>query len=198
VSKKKIKRKKMTVQGVKDFIIRNQTAFIIAGASAVIVVLVLGIALIAVKEKSIAWPRITVQNNTPAGSVPSSIPTPSPTPTPTPVPLAQGPQTYSISQKDATPVMYEVWFSTIDPKKGMQKVNLKVRDKAGNVTEAVTIIKTDNKAEEHPLSLSSGTNKDGAWMGEWSVNDSYNFNFMITFQAKDDKGNESSVDLTVR
>ena len=124
-------------------------------------------------------------------------PSPSPTPTPTPIPLVQGPQTYSIGMK-GIPEMYEVWFNTIDPKKGTQTVKLKVRDKLGKVNLATAAVKTDKLSKKYNLSLSDGTISDGQWTGSWTLNDTYNKNFMITFFASDDKGNKSSVDLTIR
>ena len=132
---------------------------------------------------------------------PKPSPTLSPTvrPSPTPVPLVQGPQTYSISQKDATPVMYEVWFSTIDPKKGgNQSANLKVKDEKADITKASAKIQTENKSFEKSLTLSSGNARDGVWSGSWQVNDSYDKKFMITFMAEDSVGNKASIDMTIR
>lgn len=128
------------------------------------------------------------------------IPTPfrvSPTPTPTPVPLVQGPQTYSIGMK-GIPEMYEVWFNTIDPKKGTQTVKLKIRDKIGKILLVKATVKTERLKKTYNLSLSEGTASAGVWTGSWRVNDKYDKNFVITFFASDDKGNKSSVDLTIR
>ena len=128
------------------------------------------------------------------------IPTPfrvSPTPTPTPVPLVQGPQTFSIGMK-GIPEMYEVWFNTIDPKNGTQTVKLKIRDKLGKVNLATAAVKTDKLSKKYSLSFLSGTASDGVWTGSWTLNDTYNKNFMITFSTADNKGNKSSVDLTIR
>ncbi len=128
---------------------------------------------------------------------PTLTPKPTPTPTPTPIPLVQGPQTYSIGMK-GTPEMYEVWFNTIDPKEGTQTVKLKVRNKLGKVSSVTATVKTDKLSKKYNLSLADGTTSDGGWTGSWTLNDTYNKNFMVTFSASDDRGNKSSVDLTIR
>lgn len=126
-----------------------------------------------------------------------SSPTPTRTPTPTPHPLVQGPQTYSISMK-GIPSMYEAWFNTIDPKGGTQTVKLKVRDNLGAINSVTAVVKTDKLSKNYNLVFSDGTTSDGGWTSSWSLNDTYDKNFAITFSAVDDKGNKSSVDLTIR
>lgn len=127
----------------------------------------------------------------------STVSTPSPKPTPTPIPLVQGPQTFSIGMK-GTPEMYEVWFNTIDPKNNTQEVRLKVRDKLGEISSATATVKTDKLSKNYNLSFSEGTASDGQWTGSWTLNDTYNRNFVITFSVADYKGNKSSVDMTIR
>lgn len=142
--------------------------------------------------------KLSLPTGKPAStSVFVSTPTPTSSPTPTPIPLVQGPQTFSIGMK-GIPEMYEVWFNTIDPKKGTQEVKLKVRDKLGKISSVAAIVKTDKLSKTYKLSLSEGTSSDGVWTASWTLNDTYNKNFMITFSANDDKGNKSSVDLTIR
>lgn len=119
-------------------------------------------------------------------------------PTPTLIPLVQGPQTFSIGMKKAIPEMYEVWFNTIDPKKGTQAVKLKIRDKIGKVIFARATVKTERLKKFYQLSLSEGTTSDGVWEGSWKVNDVYNKNFVIRFETRDDKGHSSLVDVTIR
>ena len=130
-------------------------------------------------------------------STPTFVSKLTPTLTPTPVPLVQGPQTFSIGMK-GIPQMYEVWFNTIDPKKGTQTVKLKIRDQSGKINSAAATVKTDKLSKKYNLSLSEGTASDGVWTGSWMLNDTYNRNFIITFSTADDKGNKSSVDLTIR
>lgn len=134
----------------------------------------------------------------PAPKPPPSL-APTVKPTPTLVPLVQGPQTYSISKKDGIPNMYELNLNTIDPKKGeTQKVDLKIKDDMADVVSATAKIKTESRTFLRSLALSKGTARDGAWSGEWVINDGHDRKFMITFEATDQAGNKSSLDFTIR
>lgn len=133
-------------------------------------------------------------SNAPLNLTPTPIP--SPTPTPTPVPLLQGPQTYSVSNRE-NPSIYELDFNTIDPHTSTQIATVKVKDNT-NVTGVSAKVQSENKTANYNLSLKSGTANDGSWVGSWTINDSYNKHFMITFSSVDSQGNKSSIDFSIR
>jgi adenylate kinase family enzyme len=114
--------------------------------------------------------------------------------------LIQGPQIWSISQRLAIPEMYELWTSTIDPASegGSQEVQLKVKDSEADVTSVTATIKTDNTFFTKQLDFATGSARDGVWSGSWTITDTYNQKFMITFAAEDSSGNRAAVDFAIR
>lgn len=207
MDKNNVLENKDLTERIKELVIKNQNAVIII--SILIIVACFGILfyflIYAGKPgrntgfmSTFSNPNPTSITNQPANQSAQSVSTPTPTPTPTRLPLIQGPQTFSVSQKNAQPVIYELWFNTIDPKNTTQKSKIKVKDLAGNVTSLRAVVKTDKAKNSYSLTLSSGSAQDGEWTGSWLLNDTYNDNFVITFSSTDDKGNSSSVDFTIR
>ena len=193
-----------TSERIKEIINKNSKVLLVA-LLAMLLIIVLVYFLINTQSSKLSMkpeksPSINVPtpvSTSTSALAPTAKPTPTPSPSPTPVPLVQGPQTYGISSK-GIPQMYDVSFNTIDPKQTTQTVKLKVKDQSGNVNSVSATVKTDNLSKNYNLSLSAGTASDGEWTGSWTLSDTYNKNFTITFSATDDKGNKSSVDLTIR
>ena len=198
-------------QRIKELVIKNQNAVIIISILIIIACFAILFYFLIYAGKprqnpgfmsTFSNPSPTATTNQPSNqsAKPTLTPvsTPTSTPTPTRLPLIQGPQTFSVSQKNTQPVIYELWFNTIDPKNTTQTSKVKVKDSVGNVTSVQAVVKTDKAKNSYNLTLSSGSAQDGEWTGSWLINDTYNNNFVITFSSTDDKGNSSSVDFTIR
>lgn len=129
---------------------------------------------------------------------------PAPTPTPVvrgaPVPFAvHGKQVYSVSRGSGSkgPDVAKVTVDPIDPKVGgTQMMSIKVTHtkpvKSVNVTLA-----SDAKKKTTVLTLTSGTNTDGIWEGSWTIDDSIDYIYNATIEAKDGK-DTAKIDIMFR
>ena len=80
---------------------------------------------------------------------------------------------------------------------GKQRLTIAIADTVP-VTKVVAILKTDKKTSEpHALLPETGTNMSGSWTGEWVVDDSYLYTYILSIQATSASGT-SSVDITLR
>jgi len=129
------------------------------------------------------------------------IPTkPAPTPTRLPKPIPSGKRKFqvSVSSNHKGPKMGEGTIDPYDPKTGsIQKLTIDVGDTVP-VEKVTATMKTDNQSTPTvELKLISGSNKSGTWGGEWTINDSYNYTYILTINALSANGS-TTVDFTLR
>lgn len=130
--------------------------------------------------------------------------TPTPTPFkyqgyPVPALLPTGAVVYNGSRGSGSkgPDIYQITLDPIDPKKGtIQKISLKVKS-VTDVSMMRVTAETDYRSDTYDANLVQGTKKDGVWQIEVPVNDSHDYIYRVTVEAKDAK-DEFSVTLTVR
>lgn len=133
-------------------------------------------------------------------SAPSIKPTITLTPSPTPKPIPHGSSDFfvSVGKEKKGPRMGKGTINPYDPEiGGKQGLTIAIADTVP-VTKVVAILKTDKKTSEpHALLLGTGTNMSGSWTGEWVVDDSYLYTYVLSIQATSASGT-SSVDITLR
>lgn len=119
--------------------------------------------------------------------------TPLPSPTGTPIPIIKGEETYSITQgKTNGPKITKAVILPHDPTIGTnQKFTLYVNH-TSPVTRVTITLKSDNKVEEHELSLSSGSPLDGQWSGTWEITDTHLHTYAFVIEVTDGKNNSST------
>lgn len=129
-------------------------------------------------------------------------PTPTPSPTPqkrSPAPIVKGKLSYSISRgsKSKGPNPSKLVIDPTDPQMNeKQTMTVKITS-AKPVKSVITTLNTDTKQTPHPLTLKEGTNTDGTWEGSWTINDTHDFTYNVTIEAKDDT-DTAKVDVMVR
>jgi hypothetical protein len=136
---------------------------------------------------------------------------PTPTPTPKentwepykgqPKPLVMfGKQTYQINgSTKGAPKISEASFDPIDVKKGgTQIITVKVLDEKSEVTGVTVTMWTDNKNTDVQLKLSTGTTKDGSWAGTFKLDDSYDYIYHATINARNADNKAMSVTVTFK
>lgn len=133
-------------------------------------------------------------------TTPSSVPSKMVTPTPSPKPIPHGTTDFfvSVGKEVKGPRMGKGTISPYDPEIGAnQKLTIAVSDTVP-VTKVVATLKTDKKTSEpHVLTLGTGTNLSGNWTGEWTMDDSYLYTYVLSVQATSASGT-STVDVTLR
>ncbi|PJC54386.1 MAG: hypothetical protein CO028_02665 [Candidatus Levybacteria bacterium CG_4_9_14_0_2_um_filter_35_21] len=123
--------------------------------------------------------------------VPTVIPTL--TPTPTPIPLPRGPREFGISG-GVNPQFRDLKFSEYDPTIGQsQTITASVLDVQGNVKSVEIKLITDSKSKTYPMKLSEGTVKKGVWSITIITEDKHDYIYRLIIKAKNDKGQESTV-----
>lgn len=150
-------------------------------------------------------PAMSTEQNTPvittqpsSTAVISTKPINSPTPSPKPIP--HGPKNFyvSIGSEVKGPRMGKGTIDPYDPVVGgKQRVTIEVNDTVP-VQKVVATIKTDKKTSEpHMLTAAPGVTTKGNWSGEWVMDDSYLYTYILSIQATSASGT-SSVDITLR
>ncbi len=96
-------------------------------------------------------------------------PTPTPLPTPTPIIIPPGKQTYNISSKGIAIKLTQAIFDPLDAAVGQsQTISVKVSN--GKSIDSVSVTFMGDEATRNvPLTLASGTVKDGVWSKTWTV-----------------------------
>jgi hypothetical protein len=149
-------------------------------------------------------PQPTNYQNTPNQPTsipqPTSTPIPTATPTPTPRPIPHGKEDFfvSIGSGSKGPKMGKGTIDPYDPAlNSQQQLTIEVGDPVG-VSQVETILETDHKKiGPFQLKLINGDNKSGNWNGEWLVDDSYLYKYVLTINATGASG-QSSVSVTLR
>gem|GEM_PF-2121388 len=133
--------------------------------------------------------------------IPTIVITKAPTaiPTPSPKPIPHGTKNFmvSIGSDIKGPRMGKGTIDPYDPAfSGKQKLTIEVNDTVP-VQKVVAILKTDKKSVEHALTAGPRVTNKGNWSGEWTVDDSYLYTYILSIQATSANGT-SSVDVTLR
>ncbi len=124
---------------------------------------------------------------------------PTATPTPSPKPIPHGTKNFmvSIGSDVKGPRMGKGTIDPYDPAfGGNQKLTIEVNDTVP-VQKVVATLKTDKKTTEHALTAGPGVTNKGNWSGEWTVDDSYLYTYVLSIQATSASGT-STVDVTLR
>lgn len=138
----------------------------------------------------------TPETGKPAATVPSKVITP----TPSPKPIPHGPTDFfvSVGKEVKGPRMGKGTINPYDPEMGgKQRLTIAVSDTVP-VTKVVAYIKTDKKTSgPHQLLPGTGTSMSSNWTGEWTVDDSYLYTYVLSIEATSASGT-SRVDVTLR
>lgn len=141
-------------------------------------------------------PITTTQSSSPVSV--TTKPVNSPTPSPKPIPHGAKNFYVSIGSEVKGPRMGKGTIDPYDPVVGgKQRVTIEVNDTVP-VQKVVATLKTDKKTSEpHMLTAAPGVTNKGNWSGEWIVDDSYLYTYILSIQATSASGT-SSVDITLR
>ena len=136
-------------------------------------------------------------NNTQPLLTPTIIPSPTITPTPKPKPIPHGKKNFFTTINGDGPKMGQGTIDPYDPAlNSTQQLTIEVAD--SKVSKVEAFLQTDhNKTGPFQLKLISGSDKSGNWNGEWTVDDSYFYKYLLTIVATGAKG-ESSVTINFR
>lgn len=147
------------------------------------------------QEQSIPVVATTQPSSTTATTTKPVI---SPTPSPKPIPHGSKNFYVSIGSEVKGPRMGKGTIDPYDPAVGgKQRLTIEVNDTVP-VQKVVAIIKTDKKTSEpHMLTAGAGVTTKGNWSGEWVMDDSYLYTYILSIQATSASGT-SSVDITLR
>lgn len=145
-------------------------------------------------------PTTQTQTNITSPTTPSTVPTPVLSPTPSPKPIPHGSTDFfvSVGKEVQGPRMGKGTINPYDPEVGgTQRLTIAVSDKVP-VTKVVAILKTDKKTSEpHLLLPGTGTSLSSNWTGEWTVDDTFLYTYVLSIQATSASGT-SMVDVTLR
>lgn len=123
-----------------------------------------------------------------------------PKPSRSPKPIPHGNKDFSISQSDkSAPQMRSGQISPFDPEIGSkQSISVKVVH-TKPVVKVMGLLNTDN-SQIGPVEfkLVEGNNLDGTWQGEWQVDDSYLYTYVLRLNAVDNNGKESRIEAILR
>lgn len=137
---------------------------------------------------------ITWSSNGNEGSIASGFPA---TPEKPYTPLAQGKQSYTV-EGSGSPQLVTLEIDPFDPIVGAkQTVSALMRD-GSSVTSVSLIVKTDNGIRTFPLTLISGTDKDGSWGDNWVVVDTHEKNYVMTVRATSSAGSSDQYVIAIR
>lgn len=149
-------------------------------------------------------PAVTQEQTTPSttaqqtATTTTTKPVNSPTPSPKPIPHGMKNFYVSIGSEVKGPRMGKGTIDPYDPAVGgKQRLTIEVNDTVP-VQKVVATLKTDKKTSEpHMLTAGAGVTTKGNWSGEWTVDDSYLYTYILSIQATSASGT-SSVDITLR
>ena len=116
--------------------------------------------------------------------------------------IAQGRQTYFVFSKEKGPKVTEVVIDPFDPRRGeRQTMSVKVNYPEPVRSVAVTM-KLDGGDYTYPLTLVSGTDRDGTWEGSWRAEDTHDviYKAAVVAEGPDDgeRGRTTTIWLTLR
>jgi hypothetical protein len=143
------------------------------------------------------WPKhtptpIITPTSTPT-PVPTVTPTDTPAPSPTPRPIPTGRQSFHTYFGSNSGVI-----DPYDPSIGSsQNIQLQLSDPKGIVT-VNGIVTTDTKTNPFSLSLESGASTNGTWVGSWTVSESYDTVYLMSFEIINAANEISHINLTLR
>lgn len=186
---------------------QNQQSIASSGGVSSILIILLILTLIATGglyfliSKNSQAPQVTDEEiSAPLPTFPAELQV-SPSPTPSPKPIAHGKSGFLISLGSNVkgPRMGKLDIDPYDPAvNSQQKITIEVVDKDNPVSKVYAILQTDNKTSpRHELKLVSGTTTSGNWEGNWTVQDTYLYNYVLTLEAVSLSGT-SSVNITLR
>lgn len=114
---------------------------------------------------------------------------PRPTPTPLPRPIPHGKMTFTASTSWPGPKFSGGIIDPYDPPQGgTLTITVNANDTAP-VQKIWMVVKSDHKTSAPiPMHEVSGTSLSGAWQGSWTVDDTYNYTYMVTIQAQSTNG----------
>lgn len=164
-----------------------------------VILAVVGVTLAAIvyvyKAQQLAMMPEEMQNELPASA---DIPPPPPTPTPTPRAIPHGKWGFTISTSQPGPKPGTGYLDPYDPATGTkQRIVLHLTDSVP-VKNATVIIRTDNKTSATiPFTRIDGTELSGDWEASWTVDDTYLYTYIMTFEAISDNG-KTRVESTFR
>jgi len=121
---------------------------------------------------------------------PTPEPTPEPTLPPSPKPLPTGKQVYRYSHGDDVvgPKLQVVTIDPFDPKPG-QTITITATIKHDSpVTSATAILVTDNQSNNQPMQLIDGSDTDGTWTTEYTLDDTYLYTYQLNFELASSTG----------
>jgi len=107
--------------------------------------------------------------------------------TPIPPPIPHGKTDFSTSlNNDNAPKASQGYIDPYDPKVGeTQKVAITLKD--AKVKWAKVTLQTDNQKKTYDMKLAEGTDSNGVWLGEWKVDDTYFYTYLLTIEAEGSK-----------
>lgn len=143
-------------------------------------------------------PTTTTTASEPSSAATTTKPVNSPTPSPKPIPHGSKNFYVSIGSEVKGPRMGKGTIDPYDPVVGgKQRLTIEVNDTVP-VQKVVATLKTDKKTSEpHMLTAGPGVTNKGNWSGEWTMDDSYLYTYILSIQATSASGT-SSVDITLR
>jgi hypothetical protein len=124
-----------------------------------------------------------------AGNIPNQF-TQGVLPTPTPKPIPSGTQLYRFSHGSEVvgPKIKRVEIDPLDPAIGAnQKLTVTISHTA-LINHASLWVQTDNESIDRSLKLVEGDTYEGTWEGEWTISDSYDYNYYFSFDLRSDLG----------
>ena len=128
----------------------------------------------------------------------SEIVIPSSTPSPKPIPKGKRGFSVSMSSNLNGPRIGRGEIDPYDPSLNqLQKLTIEVNDTVP-VESVTATLKTDNKiSQEYQLSPNTSNQLIGNWTGQWVVDDSYLYTYVLTIKAVSRNGT-SQIDVTLR
>jgi len=156
------------------------------------------------KKTPSSKPNPLIIKDTPLASSNQIKPTltlaPTATPTPSPKPIPHGTTDFfvSVGKEVKGPRMGKGTIDPYDPEAGdKQRLTIAVSDTVP-VTKVVATLKTDKKTSKpYELLPGSGTSMNSNWTGEWTIDDTYLYTYVLSIQATSSSGT-STVDVTLR
>lgn len=121
--------------------------------------------------------------------VPASQVSVRPTPTSVPKKIPHGKIPFTASTSWPGPKFTGGFFDPYDPAMGSSMTIAIDMADTQPVQQVWATVKTDNKTSgKIPFKRVSGTDMDGQWQGTWTVNDTYDYTYMITIEADSANG----------
>lgn len=155
---------------------------------------------------AVAWWYTSSRNGSPAGGQKTTITPPagsataalSPTPTPTIVPIVTGKETYTIQQNTEGPKVTQVVLDPQLPNQGGKQAVTLTAKHSGPIREIVFTVTTEQGSQPIALTRTGGTDSDGVWTGEWTLNQKVDYTYYYDIKATGADGKTSTATITLR